>query len=265
MQSLMSINYKFMEFSPNELITIIKNNSEFVKGFEIAIDIKKENEINYLKSLAHACKQHNMIFEVHGNSSLSIEEQIPFLKLLENISNDLGYKINVVLHPIYHEDINESIELTTNYTTTLSKLINNDKIRLSLENLNDINNQDRLNKDDITPIICNNEHLFFTYDIGHEISDYGSITNIEPSLIPLISNVHIHSISFNYDGGYDHKPIFKDDEHWNAILKAILFLKNNNYEKNIVFEYNVYECFGNTLEEQIISYAKSIDYVSNRF
>lgn len=106
--------------------------------------------------------------------------------------------------------------------------------------------------------------MYLTYDIGHEIADYGNITNLNKIIIPLISNVHIHTINNYYSNGYDHKPIFKNDEKWNEIIKGIIFLKNNNYNGSIVFEYDLYACPGNTLEEKIISYCESIDYVSER-
>ena len=106
-----------------------------------------------------------------------------------------------------------------------------------------------------------------TYDIGHEISDYGNVINdmINKNTISLISNVHIHSSNSVYNGGFDHKPIFKNDERWNEIIKAILFLKSLHYDKTIVFEYDLLFCPGDTLEDKIVSYCKSIDYVSERF
>ena len=135
----------------------------------------------------------------------------------------------------------------------------------TLENLNDACNQDRLNKEDITPIVCNNESLFFTYDIGHEIIENGNITDLNEFMIPLISNVHIHTYNSKYKDGYDHKPINQGDEHWNKCLKGIYFLKNNHYDGNIVFEYDLYQCFGDNIEEKIKSYLASIDNFSDRF
>ena len=57
------------------------------------------------------------------------------------------------------------------------------------------------------PIICNNEKIFFTYDIGHEISNMGNITGVNPILLLMLNNVHIHTLSKNYDYGFYHKPI----------------------------------------------------------
>ena len=78
--------------------------------------------------------------------------------------------------------------------------------------------------------------------------------------------VKLEPYTFNsfFSEGYDHKPIFKNDEHWNEIIKGILFLKRNNYDKSIVFEYDLNTCPGNNIKEKIISYCESIDYVSER-
>ena len=71
-------------------------------------------------------------------------------------------------------------------------------------------------------------------------------------------------MNFNYSFGFDHKPIYKNDKYWNELIKGLIFLKINNYEHGIVFEYDLYACYGNDLKEKIVSYAKSIDYVAER-
>lgn len=265
MKSILSVNKKFMIFSPYELIELVKKKSKYVEGFEIYIDYHNENEIKYLKELASYCKMNNYHFQVHGDSTLNLKEQIDFLKLLEQIYDLLGYKINVVLHSINAETNEKSKKLTIDYLNEITNAIDNSKLIISLENLNNIPFMDRLNINDVLPIVANNEKIFLTYDIGHEIVDYNSVTSIDSNLINLISNVHIHSTNYDiYSGGFDHKPIFKKDTNWNIIIKAILFLKNNDYENSIVFEYDLYACPGNNIEEKLISYFDSIDYVSER-
>lgn len=266
MKELMSVNYKFMEFTPHDLVTIMKTNSKHAKGFEIHINYDNKDELNYLIELAHECQKENLIFEVHGNSGMNLDKQIKYMHVLENISDLFPYKINVVMHPLSGNDKDESIKLTTDYMNYVIDHIDNNKVQISLENLNDMSlDIDRLNKDDIKNIVCNNENLYMTYDIGHEIIDGGNITDLDTNLIPLISNVHLHTYSYDYDLGFDHKPIFEDDEHWNQILKGILFLINNKYDGRVVFEYDVLACKGNTLEEKIISYLNSMDFVGSRF
>lgn len=263
MKSIMSINRKFFKFSPSELYDLVGDYD--VDGFEISIDYDNHEEVEYLKELAFICNKNNLRFQVHGNSSLSIDKQLDFFEVLEGIYDFLGYKINVVLHSKPADTYEESVIITTDYLNELTSLCNNDKIVVSLENLNDIVNEDRLNKSDITPIVANNENIFMTYDIGHEIVEYGSVTNLNKNIIPLITNIHIHTINYDYVDGFDHKPIFKNDMYWTEIMKGISFLKVNHYDGPIVFEYDVYCCPGNDLKEKIISYAKSMKFVSERF
>ena len=260
MKSLISINYKFMELTPKELIEEIKKSS-YCKGVEISIDINKENELNYLESIAYLLNENNLIFQVHGNSELPIDEQITFLKKLENISTQIGKPINVVLHPKYNENHKQSVIDTENYLDEILKEIS-DNIIICVENLNDgiVNEvaQDRLNKDDILPIICNNERLYMTYDIGHDIADFNNPSEINYNLINKIRNIHIHT----HKQGIDHIPIYK--ESFDSVFKGILFLKSINYEETVVFEYNLYECHGETTLDKVKDYLYSIDYVSER-
>lgn len=260
MKAIFAINKKFMDYTPLELITLIKNNSKYVDGFEIYIDYKNEFELKYLYDFAYCCKQNNYHFQVHGDSNLSVNDQIEFLKMLEGIYDMLNYKIHVVLH-----SINNSVIDTTNYLNEVIDNINNSKLIISLENLNDSTRRQRLDVNDITPIIANDERLFLTYDVGHVMIEYNDVLDMNPNLVPLISNIHIHSLDYSYCEGFDHKPIFKGDMNWNKIIKFILFLKNNNYDDSIVFEYDLFSCPGDTIEERIISYCNSIDYVAERF
>ena len=260
MKKLISVNSKFMVLSPEKLVEIILDYD--IDGFEIfnnGID-----SYSYLEKLAYECKKHNKIFQIHASSDTDIEKQIAFFKKLEFVSDMLGYPINVVLHPIYNEDKNKSLIDTANYLNALADNCDMNKIVITLENLNDMYNLDRLNKNDIIPIICNNDRVYFTYDIGHEIIDGGNITDLNPEVLPLIKNVHMHTNNFKYDYGYDHKPIFKGDDHWNNIIKGILFLKSFNYNGPVVFEYDVYALPGDNFNEKLINYCKSIQFIGER-
>jgi len=266
MKSIIAVNNKFMDYTPYELVELIKTNSKYTDGFEIYINYQNKEELKYLKDLATCCKKNDYHFQVHSTSTLTSEQQINFLKELEELSDYLEYKINVVLHSVKAQTSEESLKLTLKYLEEIMPNVNHEKVTISLENLNDIPGDDRLNLTDVLPIVANTENLFLTYDIGHDIVDCNDVTGINKEMIPFISNVHIHSTNHDtYIGGFDHKPIFKGDEKWNEIIKSILYLKNNNYDKSIVFEYEINICPGDTLEERIISYCKSMDYVAERF
>lgn len=60
-------------------------------------------------------------------------------------------------------------------------------------------------------------------------------------------------------------PIYKNDKHWNEIIKGLTFLIINDYKYNIVYEYGLEYCNGETIEEKIIDYLKSIDIVSEKY
>ena len=131
-------------------------------------------------------------------------------------------------------------------------------------NLNDTYDDDRLDLEQITPIAFNNENIYCTYDIGHVIADYGKITDIDENMIPLLTNIHIHTHNGEYSQGFDHKPIFKNDEYWNEIIKGITLLKLYKYDGPIVFEYDLYACPGDTTLDKIYSYIESMEFVTLR-
>lgn len=220
MLSLMSINKKFMEYSAEEILEITKDNI-YIDGFEIYIDFNSSEEVEYLMNTVYTCQRLGKYLQIHGNSNLSIERQKEYMDLVMKISDILGYRVHVVLHSIIDEDNNISINKTTEYMKEITDYIDLNKIRIGLENLNDDAGMHRLDINEITSIICNNEKLFFTYDIGHEIANFGSVTNVYWAMTEQMSNVHIHSIDITFNGGFDHKPITKNDPEWQEIIKGI--------------------------------------------
>lgn len=262
MKAILSINKKFMSFSPNELVNIIKTKSKSIEGVELYVNIHKRRELDYLIELVKVCKLHNLYFQVHGDSTLDIDEQVRYLKLLENVSDILGYKINVVLHPIVLESFDDSVRETINYFDNVKEKVDVNKLILSLENLNDFQYIDRLGINDVIPIAFRDDDIFLTYDLGHDIADNFKLTPLEDKVFYKLSNIHVHSVDDNYfGGGYDHKPIFAGDEYLIIILRYLRYLKSKEYDKSIVFEYDINACKGNNVEERLISYIKSIDYV----
>lgn len=262
MKNILSVNRKFMVLSPKELMDYVIEHSTCFDGVEICVDYKNPDEIKYLKELSFECQKNNKHFQVHGNSNASVLEQVEFLNMISEISKQLGYKIHVVLHSLSLNDKDDSIEATTEYLEEVTKLIDLEHIVIGLENLNNMTFMDRLDKDAIVPIVANDENIFLTYDIGHDLVEYGGITNLNEYLIPLITNVHIHSMNTTFSEGYDHKPILRNDPHWLEILKGISFLRTNHYEGPVVYEYDLYACPGDTIEERLDFYLDSMEYVS---
>lgn len=261
MNSLISINNKFMDINVKEFVELI-NNSKYTKGVELYIDVENDDEIKYLNDLVFELKKYDLILQIHGNSELELKEQIRFMKLLENISDYLEQKIVVTLHSIYNEDKELSLILTKEYITSVINAVDNEKIVICLENLNDAPGLDRLEKEYIRDYIVKDKKLYFTYDIGHEIADYGNITSLDNSLIEDIRNAHIHT---NNGKGRDHQPIYINDINWNNIIKGIVFLINNNYRYNIVYEYDLYDCKGDNKIDKVKDYLSSIDLISEHY
>lgn len=261
MNSLISINHKFMSISPRDLINLIIEKKS-IKGVEVYIDVYNEKELKYLDDLVFELKKNHMILQIHGDIEIDCNKQIEYLKKVEEYADYLDMPIVFTLHTIYDENKDVSLEKTVNYIIELLKNIDHDKVIISLENLNSVRGATRLSKEDIKTTILNDEKLFFTYDIGHDLADYGKIINIDDYLIEDIRNIHIHS---NNNKEMDHMPIYENDIHWNEIMKGLTFLIVHKYKYNIVYEYALEYCQGDTVEDKVKDYLSSIEFVSERY
>ncbi len=262
MKSIMSVNvFKFMPVSPKRLVELIKE-SKYTKGVEVYLDCNKEDELKYLDDLVYELYRNDLILQIHGDVEWDYDKQLKFVKKLEEYSSYLGYPIVYTLHTIYDEDLEASLSKTIDYISKLLSEIDESKITVCLENLNCVRGYTRLNKEGIKKYVINDEKLYFTYDIGHVIADYGNITDLDVYMMEDVRNVHIHS----HDGmGNDHMPIYKEDTYWNSIMKGLTFLILNNYQYNIVYEYDLNFCRGDSTEDRIKDYLASIDYVSQKY
>ena len=261
MKSIISINKKFMSISPKELCEIIVSHKS-TKGIEISVDYNSLEELKYLNDLVYEIKKHDLILQVHGEINVEKDIQLSFIKKLESYSDYLGYPIVFTLHTIFDNDPDISLKKTAEYISSIINEIDNNKIIVCLENLNDIRGAKRLDKDNIKSIVLNDEKLFFTYDIGHDISNFGEVTNIDGYMFEDIRNVHLHTISNSLN---DHMPIYKNDPNWTKIIKALEFLIINKYKYNIVYEYGLELCRGNNIYEKLDDYLNSIDFVSEKY
>ena len=258
MKSIISINVsKFKEINCLDLYKIINDK---IDGCELHFNFNDKEELEYVENLLFYFNRDNFYYQFHGNSNLTIDKQKEYLLFVNKTNNSNNY-INIVLHSLTFDNIEDALKQTSLYIDELEEFIeeNNLKITLSLENLNSIKDVKRLSKEDLFSILYNNDKLNFTYDIGHEIEEYGLLTNLSDIEIKRINNVHIHTFKNNLD----HLPIYDNDEHILNITKSLLYLRHINYNGPIVFEYDLYECNGNTLEEKVIGYIDSIKFVEN--
>ncbi|MBR6073189.1 MAG: TIM barrel protein [Bacilli bacterium] len=260
MKSLIAVNNKFMTISPKELIEKIKK-TKHVEGVEAYFDYENDHEMFYLNELIDELKENNLILQIHVNINLPYDVQLQYFKHIEKYSEYLGYPINVTIHSIYNEDKKISKEETLKYIGDLVLNTDPNKIIICLENLNDSEGMDRLELEAIEDIVVNDENLYLTYDIGHVLADWADPTDISSYMKEEMRNVHIHTKNYIDD----HRPIYEGDMYMNMIIKSILFLININYKYNIVYEYDIYYCKGDTLEERLDDYLSSIDYVSDKY
>lgn len=262
MNKLLSINYKFFKQEPQKLIEIINkyNKNRLIQGFEIAVS--KQEEQKYLLEFAKKLKKYNYILNLHAPTLENIEQYQKYLDYTVEISKITTQKTNIVFHPINAKNILKSKEQTNKYVKELLKYIeqkNYEKnIELSIENLNDIKEEKRLKKEDITDILNQNQELKFTYDIGHELVD-GQIPQIEQEILKeKINNIHIHT----HIEKKDHYPLIKNKKDKEVTIQIIEKIKKHNENINVVMEYALDYIEGNTFEEKIKNYINEANYMN---
>ncbi len=101
----------------------------------------------------------------------------------------------------------------------------------------------------------------FTYDMGHEIIDYGHIIDLTEVEISRINNVHLHTFIY----GKDHQLVYPNSNNKQTIIKCILYLKNINYNGPIVYEYDLDAAYGNDTYEKLETFIKSMEYISEYY
>ncbi len=236
--------------------TINKYGNNNIDGIEMS-SLNVEN----IRKCAKLCRINNLIFRFHFPSQIIDEKDvIKYLKLLNEISNDLKYNINVVFHSLYDNDNNMEKNII-NTIIYIGRILNyikkyNLNITASLENLNMIDSIKRINISNIDSILKKFENLSFTYDIGHDIYDNNKPSKLSKLQVERINNVHIHSI-VNKE---DHYYIKESSIDLNEIKDALKNISNINYTDPIVLEYAIDFFNGNTKEEKIINYVKSFNF-----
>lgn len=260
---LMSINYKFMSKTPKDLFDIINKQRSQLGGFEVSVNINNDNEVEYLRKLAFEAYRNNLVLQMHGTTYNDDNENFRYLDLINEISNIMQSNISIVYHSIYNEQKEESIKDSIDFFNKVISYIKqkNYNITLSIENLNDLNKQDRLNKNDLIPILESVKYLNFTYDIGHELIDYGNIIDLKEILLSRLINVHIHT----FNNSYDHQILTDIDEHKNQWIKGITYLKIVGYDNTLVLEYDINAFKYDSFDEKLIAYLKSIDVINEYF
>lgn len=261
MKLLLALNYKFITKDAYQLIRLLEeqDKNHVIAGYEMMVDCKKEEEMDYLDHLVHLAKEKGYLLQVHSSSYSDIMLQKEFLDKIEKHALFLGYPVNIVFHHLTEENEMLALEKTNEMMGELLIYCYQKgyHLTLSLENLEHRRNIIRLDKDEIVPILYNNIDLKYTYDIGHEFRDYGQITDVDALLVERLNNVHL----FRNDLDKTHLPLTDSDPDKDKWVKALLYLKQNGYSGSVVLEYDFYRIEGNSFEEKFINYIRHAEFV----
>ncbi len=249
MKSIISINYKFMELPSRELLELV---AKYADGMEVYVDYHQQAEVDYLDEIVALMSDYKLRLQIHGESTLSLPEQKEFLARVNNYRSYDG-PILVTLHSIYDEDIYKSVERTKKYFDEILEFVeaNCPNIEILIENLNDWEGHYRLKMADIAPVIKERPRLGVTYDIGHVLADgEKDLIGDSAQINDRIKNLHIHTCRSMIE---DHLPIYKGDKNWQLLIDAL----RNFGDIPVVFEYNLFECRGETTHEKVVDYLQT--------
>ena len=260
MQILCSLSPKFFKLSPIELINITLKYPA-IKGFEIAFhsdmgDTDPASEAEFVKNLAFLMKKHDLKLQLHALTNKDLTKQKEYLDIAEQLAKIMDDKIKIVFHPLLGESIDDSNKINNNYFAELLDYIkvNDYNLTITAENLTN-----GLDKNFLIPIISNFHNLGFTFDIGHEIYNYGLITDTDQILIDRLDNVHLHT----FTTGFDHQKLYKKDKQKSDWVKSLLWLKKLKYKNSVVLEFDLNKMEGEILEERINDYFEVSNLVND--
>lgn len=262
MDIYISITPKFFIRRPVEVIREFQkcDVNKVIKGFELYFDLGIKEHVAFAKDFASLCSKEGYELQFHNDCVYDLERQKAYLEFVSAFSRMFDGKLMpVVFHTVYGDDILENVRRTSEFMSDLLEYVYQKdlKVILSVENLDDKTWTVRLDKSEMREIIYNNENLYFTYDIGNEIIEYGNITDVDYLLERRMINIHLHTFD-KYD---KHVPIYENDEHKLRWLKALTYLKLINYRGPICLEYEYNIIPGKTFEEKIRNTVISAEFV----
>ncbi len=252
MKLLLSIPQHILDVLPfRDMQSIIVANNDKIDGIEAAT-----NNYEDMKMILDFCIKQNYVFQCHRPLLNSEEELFEYLDNVHNLSIKYGKKIHIVFHSLFKDNKEISKIETSNYLNKIFEYVNQNKLNIiiSLENLNEIQNMQRINIEEIDDLLKEHDELLFTYDIGHEIHQYNKISKLSNVQISKLSNVHIHSVKEKQD----HYSITSDNVDFKLIKEAIRNLKDIKYEGNIVLEYAITEIEGSAIKDKFYNYIQSV-------
>ncbi|MFI3260501.1 MAG: hypothetical protein R3Y13_02160 [bacterium] len=260
MKYLLSIAWRTFDILDVDQITKLFSTTDMseVGGIEVATSNYKDNE----KMLKY-CLENNMIFQCHTPKLKNESDIFSYLDDIHKLSLIYKNNINIVLHSLESDDIEESVLSTIKYVESILEYIkdNNLNIIISLENLNYHHDRVRINVNRIDEILNVFDNLKFTYDIGHDIYDNKNNSTLSDLQINKLNNVHLHNV-YN---DKDHELIFKNEQYLKYLKKSMKDINSLDFNKHIVLEVGVDMHPGKDVEEKLINYINSIKEIKTFF
>lgn len=257
MQFLLSINdYFYPEFDYLWLDYFIKCDIyNKVSGCEINSVLADKKEKEYILKLIDKIKHWRIQFHAPHKSNTP-SDYTDILNFYEDISQKVGYKLNVTFHPIEsYPTVSQNIEGTKIIMQGICNLVEKNRIGINvcLENLNKSIGRVRCNLDDIYQIL-DIENVNLTWDIGHQVVDGNCNYSLNEKYIGKLNNIHIHDVLKS-----EHYPFYFDKTNLN---KCFDYLHNINYDGPMVAEIGLNCLESTSFEERIAEYVKNIYILS---
>lgn len=267
MNLFLSLNKKFLSYSPNDLINkIIEFDiNKNVKGIELCLDISRQNEYDYVLQLVKACNASNFKFQMHAIDfdTFELSHIFKLLDIYGSIASFLHYPFNLTIHPLskLNSDNDNDKRDTEHNIHIFYEMMNYVKFKkynidILIENLNILNNDIRDNIFEVQTIVSNVNSLHITWDIGHQIFDGINDLFVQNNFMAITHNIHLHDINATFD----HSPF---DYHKVDLSKVFGYLNSRYYDFPIVIEIGI-DCFyANSFEGKFKKYIEHLDYINN--
>lgn len=246
-----------------KMINQLDKSSE-IDGFEINGDFKDEREMQFMMDFSKLMKEDSRTIQFHAPWNFSFNfKDLKYLNeailFYDEISKILQREISIVLHPIEFPDETIAEMLTSKFLRTLSEIVksNDCKIKFTLENLNRVNNSNRLSTQNVKYILNNFPEIGFCWDIGHEVSENICTYSLSDSLLKKLKNVHIHDVLSE-----DHLPFYYGNTD---LKKSISYLMDSGYTGTIVTEINLGILKSSSLREKYKEYIENISFLKKYY
>lgn len=260
MLHLISVNSKFFNGTPEQLINVWSNSAGIVDGAEVYVDVNNVWQCDYLERLAVLMGRAGLVLQIHA-PTLDVLSNPAVLGYFDSLAKGHGSTMKLTAHPTHSEVIPESIDLSMQHIKSIEQTIEfgNLDLKLCLENLNDINGWTRPKVSDIDYLLYHSDSdTGFCWDIGHDVHAGNESYSLNHSLISRLRNVHIHDLR----GAEDHHPFVYGNVN---VMLAIGYLAEIGYDGTVVHELALDYLPGQNFEERHDIYIEEMARIESFF